>query len=117
MAGGRTTQPARPPGGRGRNRAAEPGNEEAGGAGPRLRKEARRTAPPEPHQVDGVEDLHLPDGGAARIRQVTVVVVDGQGTQACEQHRAQSGSGRGPGSHQQPARAQRDGEATSSDAT
>lgn len=68
------------------NRAAEPGEGEAGAAGPRLRKEGRRTSPPESHQVDGVEDLHLSDGGAARIRQVTVVIVDGERTQACEQH-------------------------------
>lgn len=35
------------------------------------------------HQVDGVEDLHLPDGGAAGVRQVAVVVVYRQRTQAC----------------------------------
>ena len=68
------------------NPAAEPENKEAGGTDPRLRKEGHRTAPQEPHQVDGVEDLHLPNGGAARIGQVTVVVVDGQRTQACGQH-------------------------------
>lgn len=38
----------------------------------------------ESHQVNGVEDLHLADGGAAGVRQVAVVVVDGQRTQACE---------------------------------
>lgn len=37
----------------------------------------------EPHQVDGVEDLHLSDGRTARVRQVTVVVVYRQRTQAC----------------------------------
>lgn len=41
----------------------------------------------DPHQVDGVEDLHLPDGRAAWIRQVTVVVVDRQRTQACDNTR------------------------------
>lgn len=47
----------------------------------------------EPHQVHGVEDLHLADGGTAWVRQVAVVVVYGQRTQACGNTPSQTQSG------------------------
>lgn len=53
----------------------------------------------QPHQVHGVEDLHLSDGGAAWVCQVAVVVVYGQRTQACGNTRRQTrrvGSRRAP---------------------
>lgn len=49
-----------------------------------------------PHQVHGVEDLHLSDGGAAWVRQVAIVVVYGQRAQACGTRGTQHGQS-GPG--------------------
>lgn len=48
------------------------------GTPPRLRLSELRT-----HQVNGVKDLHLPDGRTPWVRQVAVVIVDGQRTQSC----------------------------------
>lgn len=38
----------------------------------------------QPHQVVGIIDCDLADGGTARVRQVGVTVVDGESAETCE---------------------------------